>query len=75
MACAQVEEFWRLYVHLRRPVDERPTVCDYHVFRNGIRPMWEDEANVRSRLGRGGRRRGAEGGGAWVEPACPHLDG
>jgi len=43
---ASVEEFWRLYVHLRRPVDERPTVCDYHVFRNGIRPMWEDEANV-----------------------------
>ena len=45
----QVEDFWRLYVHLRRPVDERPTVCDYHVFREGIRPMWEDEANVRPR--------------------------
>jgi len=43
---ATVEDFWRLYVHLRRPVDERPTVCDYHVFREGIRPMWEDEANV-----------------------------
>ena len=41
-----MEDFWRLYVHLRRPVDERPTVCDYHVFREGIRPMWEDEANV-----------------------------
>ena len=45
-ALTQVEDFWRLYVHLRRPVDERPTVCDYHVFREGIRPMWEDEANV-----------------------------
>ena len=43
---ASVEDFWRLYVHLRRPVDERPTVCDYHVFREGIRPMWEDDANV-----------------------------
>ena len=43
---SSVEDFWRLYVHLRRPVDERPTVCDYHVFREGIRPMWEDEANV-----------------------------
>ena len=42
----QVEDFWRLYVHLRRPVDERPTVCDYHVFQEGIKPMWEDEANV-----------------------------
>mmetsp|Transcript_72833 Transcript_72833/g.161836 ORF Transcript_72833/g.161836 Transcript_72833/m.161836 type:complete len:190 (-) Transcript_72833:342-911(-) len=41
-----VEDFWRLYVHLRRPVDERPTVCDYHVFREGIKPMWEDENNV-----------------------------
>ena len=43
---SSVEDFWRLYVHLRRPVDERPTVCDYHVFREGIRPMWEDDANV-----------------------------
>merc|ERR1711935_9570 len=41
-----VEDFWRLYVHLRRPVDDRPTVCDYHVFREGIKPMWEDESNV-----------------------------
>jgi translation initiation factor 4E len=47
-----VEDFWRLYVHLRRPVDERPTVCDYHVFREGIRPMWEDDAN--------------KGGGKWT---------
>jgi len=41
-----VEDFWRLYVHLRRPLDDRPTVCDYHVFREGIKPMWEDETNV-----------------------------
>jgi len=41
-----VEDFWRLYVHLRRPVDDRPTVCDYHVFREGIKPMWEDDTNV-----------------------------
>ena len=38
---AQVEDFWQLYVHLRRPVEDRPTVCDYHIFREGIRPMWE----------------------------------
>ncbi|KAL1495917.1 hypothetical protein AB1Y20_014559 [Prymnesium parvum] len=44
--CKTVEDFWRLYVHLRRPVDERPSVCDYHVFREGIKPMWEDDANV-----------------------------
>ena len=44
------EDFWRLYVHLRRPAtgtgsDERTVVCDYHVFREGIKPMWEDDAN------------------------------
>ena len=44
------EDFWRLYVHLRRPAtgtgsDERTVVCDYHVFREGIKPMWEDEEN------------------------------
>ncbi len=41
-----VEEFWLLYVHLRRPIDERPSSCDYHLFREGIKPMWEDEANI-----------------------------
>ena len=41
----QAEDFWQLYVHLRRPIEDRPTICDYHVFRAGIRPMWEDEAN------------------------------
>ena len=46
VAPPQVEDFWRLYVHLRRPIDDRPTVCDYHVFREGIKPMWEDETNV-----------------------------
>jgi len=40
------EDFWQLYVHLRRPCDDRPSVCDYHVFREGVRPMWEDEANI-----------------------------
>ncbi|EOD07774.1 hypothetical protein EMIHUDRAFT_460036 [Emiliania huxleyi CCMP1516] len=41
-----VEDFWQLYVHLRRPSsEERPTNCDYHVFREGIRPMWEDSEN------------------------------
>ena len=42
----QVDDFWQLYVHMRRPQDDRPTVCDYHVFREGIRPMWEDERNI-----------------------------
>ena len=24
-----------------------PTVSDYHIFRKGVRPVWEDEANKR----------------------------
>jgi translation initiation factor 4E len=43
---AQVDDFWQLYVHMRRPQDDRPTVCDYHVFREGIKPMWEDDKNI-----------------------------
>ncbi|ORX47072.1 eukaryotic translation initiation factor 4E [Hesseltinella vesiculosa] len=40
-----VEEFWSVYTHLTRP-NELPAISDYHLFKNGIRPMWEDPANV-----------------------------
>jgi translation initiation factor 4E len=43
---ATVESFWTIYSHLKRP-SQLPTVSDYHVFKNGIRPVWEDEANKR----------------------------
>ncbi|KAJ5908548.1 Eukaryotic translation initiation factor [Penicillium taxi] len=39
-----VESFWAVYSHLKRP-SLLPTVSDYHIFKNGIRPVWEDEAN------------------------------
>ncbi|KAK3679637.1 hypothetical protein LTR78_000012 [Recurvomyces mirabilis] len=39
-----VQEFWTVYSHLRRP-SQLPTVSDYHFFRAGTRPVWEDEAN------------------------------
>jgi translation initiation factor 4E len=39
-----VEEFWKVYVHLKRP-STLPTVSDYHFFRSGIRPLWEDNQN------------------------------
>ncbi|EME43476.1 hypothetical protein DOTSEDRAFT_72751 [Dothistroma septosporum NZE10] len=39
-----VEDFWRVYVHLIRP-SSLPTVSDYHFFKEGIRPVWEDEEN------------------------------
>ncbi|KAF8456386.1 translation initiation factor eIF 4e-like domain-containing protein [Terfezia claveryi] len=38
------EEFWTLYTHLRRP-SILPHVSDYHFFKEGIRPVWEDEEN------------------------------
>ncbi|CAB3365993.1 Hypothetical predicted protein [Cloeon dipterum] len=41
---ATVEQFWNLYSHLLRP-SELQGHSDYHVFKDGIKPMWEDEAN------------------------------
>lgn len=41
---ASVEQFWSLYSHLVRP-SELTTSTDFHLFKVGIKPMWEDEAN------------------------------
>ncbi|KAF1809635.1 eukaryotic translation initiation factor 4E-4 [Eremomyces bilateralis CBS 781.70] len=38
------QDFWKVYTHLKRP-SELPTVSDYHFFKEGIRPVWEDEEN------------------------------
>lgn len=40
-----VEEFWGVYNHLVRPND-LPTTTDYHFFREGIKPTWEDPNNA-----------------------------
>ncbi|KAJ2553052.1 hypothetical protein EV175_003078 [Coemansia sp. RSA 1933] len=40
-----VESFWATYSHLRR-TDQVPTITDYHMFRAGVRPVWEDPENV-----------------------------
>ncbi|KAJ2512468.1 hypothetical protein H4217_006872 [Coemansia sp. RSA 1939] len=42
---ATAESFWAAYSHLRR-ADSVPTITDYHLFRAGVRPMWEDPENV-----------------------------
>eukprot|EP01117_Protostelium_nocturnum_P017916 TRINITY_DN737_c0_g1_i1.p1 TRINITY_DN737_c0_g1~~TRINITY_DN737_c0_g1_i1.p1 ORF type:complete len:296 (+),score=88.26 TRINITY_DN737_c0_g1_i1:114-890(+) len=39
-----VEGFWNFYSHMIRPND-LPPGNDYHLFKDGIKPMWEDEAN------------------------------
>ncbi|ESP04867.1 hypothetical protein LOTGIDRAFT_211681 [Lottia gigantea] len=41
---ASVEQFWSYYTHLSRP-SELSGHSDYHIFKEGIRPMWEDDAN------------------------------
>jgi translation initiation factor 4E len=43
---ATVQQFWKTFVHLKRP-SALPTVSDYHFFKEGIRPVWEDEENKR----------------------------
>lgn len=45
-AISSVESLWAVYTHLKRP-SLLPTVSDYHIFKKGIRPVWEDEANKR----------------------------
>ncbi|XP_041968489.1 eukaryotic translation initiation factor 4E type 2 isoform X2 [Aricia agestis] len=42
---ASVEQWWGLYSHLARPY-ELPPLSDLHLFKLGIKPMWEDPANV-----------------------------
>ncbi|TMW68617.1 hypothetical protein Poli38472_006085 [Pythium oligandrum] len=39
-----VQGFWQIYNHLVRPND-LPNTLDYHLFKTGIKPMWEDPAN------------------------------
>lgn len=41
---ASVEQFWMYYSHMIRPNDLTGH-SDYHLFKEGIRPMWEDSAN------------------------------
>eukprot|EP00536_Pseudo-nitzschia_multiseries_P009838 jgi/Psemu1/242447/estExt_Genewise1.C_2860038 len=41
-----VEEFWATYNYLKRPNDLSSTT-DYHFFRDGIKPTWEDPKNAK----------------------------
>ncbi|KAJ8448095.1 hypothetical protein Cgig2_031819 [Carnegiea gigantea] len=40
----RVEGFWVCYCHLARP-STLPSPTDLHLFKEGIRPLWEDSAN------------------------------
>jgi translation initiation factor 4E len=43
-AVDSAEHFFKVYQHLKRP-STLPLVSDYHLFKKGIRPIWEDEEN------------------------------
>lgn len=44
-AFSSLEDFWGIYIYLR-PISELPVISDYHIFRAGIKPTYEDPANV-----------------------------
>ena len=39
-----IEDFWSVYHYIDGPAKLR-SGCDYHLFKEGITPMWEDPAN------------------------------
>jgi translation initiation factor 4E len=39
-----VQAFWQIYDHIVRP-NEFKVTTDYHLFKKGIKPTWEDPAN------------------------------
>ncbi|XP_077297638.1 eukaryotic translation initiation factor 4E homologous protein isoform X2 [Arctopsyche grandis] len=43
--CDTVEQWWGMYSHLTRP-DDLPNDTSFHLFKVGVRPMWEDGANI-----------------------------
>jgi translation initiation factor 4E len=40
-----VEDFWAVHNHIELS-SHLVTGCDYSVFKDGIKPMWEDKANM-----------------------------
>ena len=44
--CKTIEEFWSIYNYLVRP-HELPATTDYHFFREGVKPTWEDPYNCK----------------------------
>lgn len=43
-AIKSIEEFWILFNSIKLPTDINEG-CNYALFRNGVRPMWEDDHN------------------------------
>jgi len=43
---ATVEDFWRYYNHMAKPT-QLENNSNYHLFKAGIKPLWEDAANAK----------------------------
>lgn len=43
--CDTVENFWRGYHEQARIRQGHPVNCDYSLFKEGVKPMWEDDFN------------------------------
>lgn len=43
---SSVEEFWGIYNSIP-PANQLPMKSDYHLFKEGIKPEWEDEKNAK----------------------------
>ncbi|CCG22893.1 Eif4e translation initiation factor eIF4E [Candida orthopsilosis Co 90-125] len=43
---SSVEEFWGIYNSIP-PANQLPLKSDYHLFKEGVKPEWEDEANAK----------------------------
>ena len=41
---SNIDEFWQFFQHMKKP-SHCPPGTDYHVFKKGIVPMWEDNMN------------------------------
>ncbi|MCQ2820128.1 MAG: eukaryotic translation initiation factor EIF4E family protein [archaeon] len=39
-----IEDFWAIFQHLRKPDSCKPSI-EFQLFKDGIKPMWEDENN------------------------------
>merc|ERR1719178_410462 len=53
-----VEGFWAVFNNVQ-PAGKAPVNGNYHLFKTGVKPMWEDEANKK--------------GGKWIL-TCPKKD-
>ncbi|CAD6189111.1 unnamed protein product [Caenorhabditis auriculariae] len=43
---SSVEQFWSIISHVKRPTDMADK-ADLHFFKKGIKPVWEDPANIK----------------------------